>query len=76
MIIGQTSEMYLCQQVTGTTYQDKQIRATIEHNVMSAVPKHCAIRSTHWQSMNPNDLTPLEQCGLVMFVAIYEQVEW
>jgi hypothetical protein len=76
VIIGQTSEMYLCQQATSATYLDEQLRTAIENNVKSAVPKHCAIRSTHWQSMNPNDMTPLERCGVVMFVAIYEQVEW
>lgn len=76
MIIGQTSEMYLCQQATSAAYLDVQLRTAIENNVKASVPKNCAIRSTHWQSLNPNNFLPLEDCGVVMFVAIYEQVKW
>ena len=75
MIFGQVSEMYMCQQATNAVYLDERLRNTIECNVVSAIPKHCAIRSTHWQPMTTTSL-PLDQCDLVMFVAIYEQVKW
>ena len=76
MIIGQTSEMYLCQQASKAEYSDERTRKAIEQKVISAVPEHCTIKYVQWQPSVPSTQKWLGMCDFVTFLACYEQVKW